>query len=177
MSRVGQSPVQLPDGVTVSIAGATVSAKGKLGELSADFTDDVTIAEVDGAVVVTPVDDSQKARAMWGTARSRISNLVQGVSEGFVKKLEINGTGYRAQVQGNNLVLQLGFSHDVQYAIPQDIKITCPDQTHIEISGADKQKVGQIAAEIRGYRPPEPYKGKGVKYEGEYILRKEGKKK
>ena len=177
MSRVGQSPVQLPDGVTVSIAGATVSAKGKLGELSVDLTDDVTIAEVDGAVVVTPVDDSQKARAMWGTARSRINNLVQGVSEGFSKKLEINGTGYRAQVQGSNLVLQLGFSHDVQYPIPQDIKIVCPDQTHIEISGADKQKVGQIAAEIRGYRPPEPYKGKGVKYEGEYILRKEGKKK
>ncbi|MEQ8664620.1 MAG: 50S ribosomal protein L6 [Rhodospirillales bacterium] len=177
MSRVGQSPVELPDGVTVTIAGATVSAKGKLGELSVDLTDDVTVAEVDGAVVVTPVNDSQKARAMWGTARSRISNLVQGVSEGYTKKLEINGTGYRAQVQGSNLVLQLGFSHDVQYPIPQDINIVCPDQTHIEISGADKQKVGQIAAEIRGYRPPEPYKGKGVKYEGEYILRKEGKKK
>ncbi len=177
MSRVGQTPVQLPDGVSVAISGTSVTAKGKLGELSVDLTDNITIAEVDGAVVVNPVDESQKARSMWGTARSRINNLVLGVSEGFTKKLEISGTGYRAQVQGSNLVLQLGFSHDVQYPIPQDINIVCPDQTHIEISGADKQKVGQIAAEIRGYRPPEPYKGKGVKYEGEYILRKEGKKK
>lgn len=177
MSRVGQSPVQLPEGVSVSISGTIVSAKGKLGELSVVLTDDVTVKQEDGMIVVAPVDDSQKARAMWGTARSRINNLVEGVSEGYTKKLEINGTGYRAQVQGSNLVLQLGFSHDVQYPIPQDIKIVCPDQTHIEISGADKQKVGQIASEIRGYRPPEPYKGKGVKYEGEYILRKEGKKK
>lgn len=177
MSRVGQLPVEIPEGVTVSIAGSSVSAKGKNGELSVDLTDDVTIKEEDGKIVVNPVNDTQKARAMWGTARSRISNLVEGVSEGFQKKLEISGTGYRAQVQGSNLVLQLGFSHDVQYPIPSDIKIVCPDQTHIEISGADKQKVGQIAAEIRGYRPPEPYKGKGVKYEGEYILRKEGKKK
>lgn len=177
MSRVGQLPVEIPEGVTVSIAGTSVSAKGKNGELSVDLTDDVAIKEENGAIVVSPVNDTQKARAMWGTARSRISNLVEGVSEGFQKKLEISGTGYRAQVQGSNLVLQLGFSHDVQYPIPSDIKIVCPDQTHIEISGADKQKVGQIAAEIRGYRPPEPYKGKGVKYEGEYILRKEGKKK
>jgi len=177
MSRVGQLPVEIPEGVTVSIAGTSVSAKGKLGELSVELTDDVSIKEENGAIVVSPVNDTQKARAMWGTARSRINGLVEGVSEGFQKKLEINGTGYRAQVQGSNLVLQLGFSHDVQYPIPSDIKIVCPDQTHIEISGADKQKVGQIAAEIRGYRPPEPYKGKGVKYEGEYILRKEGKKK
>jgi len=177
MSRVGQSPVQMPDGVSVAISGTTVSVKGKLGELSVELTDDVTVAEVDGAIVVNPVDDSQQARAMWGTARSRINNLVQGVSEGFTKKLEITGTGYRAQVQGQNLVLQLGFSHDVQYPIPQGIKIVCPDQTHVEISGSDKQQVGQVASEIRGYRPPEPYKGKGVRYEGEYILRKEGKKK
>lgn len=177
MSRIGQNPVPVPDGVTVSIAGATVSAKGRRGELSVDLTDDVTITQQDGVIVVAPVNDSQKARSMWGTARSCIDNLVQGVSTGFTRKLEISGTGYRAQVQGSNLVLQLGFSHDVHYPIPQDITIACPDQTHIEISGADKQKVGQIAAEIRGYRPPEPYKGKGVRYEGEYILRKEGKKK
>ena len=124
-----------------------------------------------------PTNDTKHAQQMWGTARSIISNLVIGVSEGFSKKLEVNGTGYRAQVQGNTLVLQLGFSHDVNFPIPEGIKINCPDQTHIEVSGANKQRVGQVAAEIRSYRPPEPYKGKGVKYEGEYILRKEGKKK
>jgi len=127
--------------------------------------------------VVSPVGESQAARQMWGTARAVINNLVLGVSEGFTKKLEVNGTGYRAQVQGNTLVLQLGFSHDVNFPIPDGITINCPDQTHIEISGADKQVVGQVAAKIRGYRPPEPYKGKGVKYADEYILRKEGKKK
>jgi len=177
MSRIGQNPVTIPDGVSVTIAGVIVSAKGKLGELSTQLTEDVTVEQVDNQITVRPVDDSQRARQMWGTARSVIDNLVIGVSEGFTKKLEVNGTGYRAQVQGNKLVLQLGFSHDINFPIPADIKIVCPDQTHIEISGADKQKVGQVAAVIRGYRPPEPYKGKGVKYADEYILRKEGKKK
>ncbi len=177
MSRIGQNPVQIPDGVSVEIAGIVVSAKGKLGSLSVRLTDDVTVEQADNQVTVRPVGDSQTARQMWGTARSVISNLVVGVSEGFTKNLEVNGTGYRAQVQGKTLVLQLGFSHDVNFPIPEDITIMCPDQTHIEISGADKQKVGQVAAEIRSYRPPEPYKGKGVKYADEYILRKEGKKK
>ena len=159
MSRVGQVPVSVPDGVDVTINGSIVSAKGKLGELSVTLTDNISSAQADKQVSVKP------------------TNLVIGVSEGFSKKLEVNGTGYRAQVQGNTLVLQLGFSHDVNFPIPEGIKINCPDQTHIEVSGANKQRVGQVAAEIRSYRPPEPYKGKGVKYEGEYILRKEGKKK
>ena len=177
MSRVGQVPVQVPDGVTVSVAGSLVSAKGKMGELSVQLTNDIAIAQADNQITVSPVGDTQQARQMWGTARAVINNIVIGVSEGFSKKLEVNGTGYRAQVQGNTLVLQLGFSHDVKFPIPDGIKINCPDQTHIEVSGSDKQKVGQVASEIRSYRPPEPYKGKGVKYEGEYILRKEGKKK
>jgi len=177
MSRIGQNPVTIPDGVSVTIAGIMVSAKGKLGELSAQLTEDVTVEQAENQITVRPVDDSQRARQMWGTARSVIDNLVVGVSEGFTKKLEVNGTGYRAQVQGNKLVLQLGYSHDIDFPIPAGITIVCPDQTHIEISGADKQKVGQVAAVIRGYRPPEPYKGKGVKYADEYILRKEGKKK
>ncbi len=177
MSRVGQTPVAVPDGVDVSIEGCIVSAKGKLGQLSVTLTDEVTIEQADREITVRPNSDTKRARQMWGTARSVIDNLVVGVSEGFTRKLEINGTGYRAQVQDNTLVLQLGFSHDVQFPIPEGINIVCPDQTHVEISGADKQKVGQVASEIRGCRPPEPYKGKGVKYEGEYILRKEGKKK
>lgn len=177
MSRIGKNPVEIPDGVSVEIAGVMVTAKGKLGELSATLTDDVEITQADNQVSVKPRDESPNARKMWGTSRSVISNLVTGVSEGFMKKLEINGVGYRAQVQGQELVLQLGFSHDVKFPIPEGITINCPDQTHVEISGADKQKVGQVAAVIRAYRPPEPYKGKGIKYEDEYILRKEGKKK
>jgi len=177
MSRIGQNSVQVPDGVSVEIAGIVVSAKGKLGSLSVRLTDDVTVERADNLITVRPVGDSHTSRQLWGTARSVLNNLVIGVSEGFTKKLEVNGTGYRAQVQGNTLILQLGFSHDVNFPIPEGITITCSDQTHIEISGADKQKVGQVAAEIRGYRPPEPYKGKGVKYADEYILRKEGKKK
>jgi len=177
MSRVGQTPVQIPDGVSVEIAGIVVSAKGKLGELSAQLTDDVAVVQADNQITVSPANNTKRAQQMWGTARAVIDNLVVGVSEGFTKKLEVNGTGYRAQVQGKTLVLQLGFSHDVNFPIPEGISINCPDQTHIEISGADKQKVGQVAAVIRGYRPPEPYKGKGVKYADEYILRKEGKKK
>jgi len=177
MSRIGKNPVQIPDGVTVEVAGQTVTAKGKLGELSASFTDDVVISMNDNTVKVDPREGASRSKQMWGMARSVINNLVVGVSEGFSKKLEVNGVGYRAQVQGKDLVLQLGYSHEIRYPVPQGITINCPDQTTIDISGADKQKVGQVASEIRGYRPPEPYKGKGVKYSDEYILRKEGKKK
>ena len=177
MSRIGKNPVTLPDGVSVDIAGVVVTAKGKLGELSAQFTDDVEVTQEDNMVYVKPRNESREARKMWGTSQSIINNLVVGVSEGFTRNLEINGVGYRAQVQGKSLTLQLGFSHDVNYPIPEGIEIKCPDQNQIEISGANKQQVGQVAAEIRSYRPPEPYKGKGIKYDDEYILRKEGKKK
>ncbi|MEK9751707.1 MAG: 50S ribosomal protein L6 [Rhodospirillaceae bacterium] len=177
MSRIGKYPVEIPNGVSVQVEGVVVTAKGKLGELSARLTDDVEITTQDNVVIVQPRPDAANAKKMWGTSRAIIAGLVEGVSEGFIKKLEINGVGYRAQVQGKDLVLQLGYSHDIKYPIPAGIKIECPDQTHIEISGADKQKVGQVAAEIRGYRPPEPYKGKGIKYADEFILRKEGKKK
>jgi len=177
MSRIGKNPVSVPDGVNVTIDGQTVTAKGKLGELTASFTDDVDIAQDNGQITVSPREGAPRARQMWGMTRSVINNLVTGVSEGFSKKLEITGVGYRAQVQGKDLVMQLGFSHEVRYPMPEGIDIKCPDQTTIEISGADKQKVGQVASEIRGYRPPEPYKGKGVRYAGEFILRKEGKKK
>lgn len=177
MSRIGKNPVQLPDGVDVTIAGQTITAKGKLGELTASFTDDVIITQDGNTVVVAPREGAARAKQMWGMSRSVINNLVLGVSQGFSKKLEITGVGYRAQVQGKDLVLQLGFSHEVRYPMPQGIDIKCPDQTTIEISGADKQKVGQVASEIRSYRPPEPYKGKGVRYAGEFIVRKEGKKK
>ncbi|MEQ8353904.1 MAG: 50S ribosomal protein L6 [Kiloniellaceae bacterium] len=177
MSRVGKNPVEVPSGVEVAIKGGLVSAKGKLGTMDFKATGDVEITQEDGKIWVKPVNDSKKARAMWGTARSRIQNMVVGVSEGFTRELEINGVGYRAAVQGQSLNLQLGFSHDVAYPIPEGINIKCEKPTSISISGADKQKVGQVAAEIRGYRPPEPYKGKGVKYADEVILRKEGKKK
>lgn len=177
MSRVGKNPVEVPSGVEVAIQGSLVSAKGKLGSLDFQATDDVEITQEDSKIWVKPVNESKKARAMWGTARSRIQNMMHGVSEGFTKELEINGVGYRAAVQGNALNLQLGFSHDVSYPIPEGITIKCEKPTSISISGADKQQVGQVAAEIRGYRPPEPYKGKGVKYADEVILRKEGKKK
>jgi large subunit ribosomal protein L6 len=177
MSRVGKNPVEVPAGVEVAIKGGLVSAKGKLGTLDFQATDDVEITQEDSKIWVKPLNETKKARAMWGTARSRIQNMVQGVSEGFTKELEINGVGYRAAVQGQALNLQLGFSHDVSYPIPEGITIKCEKPTSISISGADKQKVGQVAAEIRSYRPPEPYKGKGVKYADEVILRKEGKKK
>lgn len=177
MSRIGKNPVQLPDGVNVTIVDQTVTAKGKLGELSASFTDDVVISLDGNVVTVAPREGAPRAKQMWGMSRSVINNLVVGVSAGFAKKLEITGVGYRAQVQGRDLVLQLGYSHEVRYPMPEGIDIKCPDQTTIDISGADKQKVGQVAAEIRGYRPPEPYKGKGVRYAGEFIVRKEGKKK
>ncbi|MEL0108157.1 MAG: 50S ribosomal protein L6 [Rhodospirillaceae bacterium] len=177
MSRIGQVPVPIPDGVNVDIAGQQVTAKGKLGEMSAVLMPEVEVLQEEQQIVVRPRQDTLRARQMWGTARTVVNNLVIGVAEGFKKDLEINGVGYRAQVKGKNLVLQLGFSHDVEYPIPEGIKIQCADQTHISIEGANRQLVGQVAAEIRGHRPPEPYKGKGVKYADEQILRKEGKKK
>ncbi|MAH84864.1 MAG: 50S ribosomal protein L6 [Rhodospirillaceae bacterium TMED8] len=177
MSRIGKNPIELPDGVTIEVAGVVVTAEGKLGMLTATLTDDVEISQVDNLVIVNPRAGAPNAKKMWGTSRSVVANLVEGVSNGFTRKLEINGVGYRAQVQDKELVLQLGYSHDIKFAIPEGISIKCPDQTHVEISGSDKQKVGQVAAVIRAYRPPEPYKGKGIKYDDEYILRKEGKKK
>ena len=177
MSRVGSNPVEVPSGVEVAINDRSITAKGKLGQLSFEITDSVTMAMEDGRVVVRPVDQSKSARALWGTTRSRIQNMVSGVSEGFSKNLEITGVGYRAAVQGQSLSLQLGYSHDVDYPIPEGITIKCEKPTSIAISGADKQRVGQVAAEIRAYRKPEPYKGKGIRYSDEIILRKEGKKK
>jgi large subunit ribosomal protein L6 len=177
MSRVGKSPVAIPSGVTVQLSGRKLSAKGKLGELHLDLSDDVE-AKVEGdKVVFKPVNDSKQARMMWGTTRNLTRNMVAGVSQGFKKNLEINGVGYRAAVQGKTLQLQLGYSHDVNFPIPDDVTIKCEKPTAITISGRSKQRVGQIAAEIRAFRGPEPYKGKGIKYDAETILRKEGKKK
>jgi large subunit ribosomal protein L6 len=177
MSRVGKYPVEIPAGVQVAIAGRRLTAKGKLGELGLDLTDYVD-AEIDGNLVkVAPRSNETKARMMWGTTRALVQSMVKGVSVGFSKSMEITGTGYRASVQGSNLVINLGFSHDVVYPVPKGIKITCERPTAIKVEGVDKRLVGQVAAEIRAWRPPEPYKGKGVKYDTETILRKEGKKK
>lgn len=177
MSRVGFSPIAVPKGVDVKIDGRHVTAKGKLGELSTTIPEEIDIADQDGRLVFTPHKKDRKHRMMWGLARASVNNIVTGVSEGFKKTLELSGVGYRAQIKGKDLVLALGYSHDVVYPIPSDLDIKAPTQTTVEISGADKQRVGQVAAVIRGFRPPEPYKGKGIKYAGEYILRKEGKKK
>ncbi len=177
MSRIGKQPVELPDGVSASVEGQTVTAKGPKGELSYVVNDEVLVKMEDGAVVVGPRDETKDSRAKWGLSRTMIANIVAGVKDGFEKKLEINGVGYRAAMQGQNLQLALGFSHDVIYPVPEGISIACPKPTEIVVSGIDKQKVGQVAAEIRKYRPPEPYKGKGVKYADEMIFRKEGKKK
>ncbi len=177
MSRIGKQPIAIASGVTVTLDGRTVKAKGSKGELSLTLVPEVTISQGDDGLTVTPVDESQRARSMWGLSRSLVANMVQGVAEGFSKSLEINGVGYRAAMQGKNLQLALGFSHDVIYEVPEGIDIKTPKPTEVVISGIDKQKVGQVAAEIRSYRPPEPYKGKGVKYADEYIFRKEGKKK
>ena len=177
MSRVGKYPVPVPAGVQVALQGRTVVAKGKLGELKLDLTDEVDV-EIDGDLVaVKPRRDDRRSRTMWGTTRSLINGMCIGVSTGFTKSMEINGTGYRAAVQGKDLVLALGFSHEVRYAIPDGITIVCERPTAVKVTGADKQRVGQVAAEIRAYRGPEPYKGKGVRYADEQILRKEGKKK
>jgi len=177
MSRVGKHPVEVPSGVEVAVNGRVVTAKGSQGQLAYEAAGEVTVAIEDGKIVVRPNGDSKRARSMWGTARSRIRSMVSGVADGFTKNLEINGVGYRAAVQGQTLTLQLGFSHEVIHPIPDGIAIKCERPTLIAISGADKQQVGQVAAEIRAYRPPEPYKGKGIKYSDEIILRKEGKKK
>ncbi len=177
MSRVGQKPVEVPEGVQVALDGRVITAKGKLAELSYEMVDYVSAELGDGRITVKPAEESKRARAMWGTARSRLQALMTGVSEGFGKQLEINGVGYRAQVQGKTLNLQLGYSHDINYPIPEGITIQCEKPTSISISGADKQQVGQVASEIRAFRPPEPYKGKGIKYADEQIVRKEAKKK
>ena len=177
MSRVGKYPVLIPQGVQVTLQDRTLVAKGKLGELKLPLTDDVEVEVEGNQVAVKPRRDDRRSRTMWGTTRSLVNGMVTGVSTGFAKNMEINGTGYRAAVQGKDLVLNLGYSHEVRYPIPEGIKITCERPTAVRVEGADKQRVGQVAAEIRGFRGPEPYKGKGIKYEGEQILRKEGKKK
>jgi large subunit ribosomal protein L6 len=177
MSRIGKKPVPIPSGVTASVDGQHVAVKGPKGELKHVLVDEVIAKLEDGSIEVAPRDETQAARAMWGMSRTLVANLVTGVTEGFTKKLEITGVGYRAAVQGSNVQLQLGYSHDILFPIPEGIQVQCPKPTEIVITGIDKQKVGQVAAEIRRFRPPEPYKGKGVRYAGEFILRKEGKKK
>jgi len=177
MSRIGKKAVSVPSGVTASINGQTVAVKGPKGELSFVATDNVAIAMEDGAISVAPVDESKEARSAWGMSRTMIANLVEGVTKGFERRLEISGVGYRAAVQGSNLQLNVGYSHEVQYPIPKGVSITTPKPTEIVVAGADRQRVGQVAAEIRQYRKPEPYKGKGIKYAEETIHRKEGKKK
>ena len=177
MSRIGKKPVALPKGVTAAVEGKTVKVKGPKGELKLKLVPEVEAAVKDGAIAITPREQDDRSRAMWGMQRTLVNNLVKGVTEGYTEKLEISGVGYRAAVQGKNLNLQLGFSHDVNHPIPAGINIVYEKPTMITITGIDKQLVGQTASEIRGYRPPEPYKGKGVKYAGERIRRKEGKKK
>jgi large subunit ribosomal protein L6 len=177
MSRVGKNPVSIPQGVTVDVASGVATVKGKLGTLKLPITKEVEVSVKDGKVWVKPVQENTQSRVLWGTTRANLRNMVEGVSKGYSKALEINGVGYRAAVQGKNLQLQMGYSHDVLYPIPEGITIKCEKPTAVLISGYDKQKVGQVAAEIRAVRPPEPYKGKGIKYDTETILRKEGKKK
>ncbi|WP_375409350.1 50S ribosomal protein L6 [uncultured Methylobacterium sp.] len=177
MSRVGKKPVPVPSGVTATVTGQTVKMKGQKGELQFVVPNLVNVSFEDGAVSVQPKDQSKQARSLWGTSRAQVANLVEGVSKGFEKKLEITGVGYRAAMAGKALKLSLGYSHDIEYEIPAGITITVPKPTEINIVGIDRQVVGQVAAEIRDYRGPEPYKGKGVKYAGEFIFRKEGKKK
>jgi len=177
MSRIGRKPVAIPGGVTAAVEGQEVRVKGPKGELKHVLVGSVMAKLDQDNLVVTPREDTTEARAMWGMSRTLVANLVAGVTEGFTKKLEITGVGYRAAVLGSNLQLQLGYSHDIAYPIPQGIQIVCTKPTEIIITGIDKQKVGQAAAEIRRFRPPEPYKGKGIRYAGEFIYRKEGKKK
>ena len=178
MSRIGKLAVPIPKGVTATVDGQTVSVKGPKGQLSFTVPDRIVVKQMDdGAIKVDPINQEQESRAMWGLSRTMVMNLVTGVTDGFSKNLQINGVGYRAAVQGKDLTLALGYSHDVKYPIPDGIDIKCPKPTEIVVTGIDKQRVGQVAAEIRKWRPPEPYKGKGVKYAGETIVRKEGKKK
>ena len=177
MSRIGKKPVAIPGGVTAEINNGTLSVKGPKGTLTLGLSDLVTYKLEDGSISVQPANDSKAARSHWGMQRTLVSNLVEGVTQGFTKVLDITGVGYRANAQGKTIKLQLGFSHDVDLPVPEGLEVKTPDQTTIEISGIDKQKVGQFAAEIREWRKPEPYKGKGVRYRGEFIFRKEGKKK
>lgn len=177
MSRVGKNPVKLADGVTAEVNGQTVKVKGKLGELSMQVHETVAVKLENGEITVSPKDDSRETRALWATMRNLIKNMVQGVSAGYTKNLEIHGVGLRANVQGSTLNLQLGFSHDINFQIPEGIKIAVEKQTRIAVTGIDKQQVGQVSADIYRMKPPEPYKGKGIRYEGQQILRKEGKKK
>ena len=178
MSRIGKKPIAIPAGVTATVESGTLTVKGPKGTLAMQLLDDLVKYEIaEGEIRVTPLTSAQRNRAAWGMQRTNVQNLVTGVTEGFSKKLLISGVGYRAQAQGRNLKLQLGYSHDVNFPVPEGVDVKTPDQTTVEISGIDKQKVGQVAAEIRRWRKPEPYKGKGIKYDGEYIFRKEGKKK
>jgi large subunit ribosomal protein L6 len=177
VSRIGKNPVAVPSGVEVAIAGQAITIKGKLGELNHVLADEVEVSHDGDEIWIKPRGDDRRSRAMWGTGRSVVQSMVRGVSEGFTRTLEINGVGYRAAVDGSFLNLQLGYSHDIKVAIPSDITIKCERPTLITVSGYDRQRVGQIAAEIRSFRKPEPYKGKGIRYAGEYVRRKEGKKK
>jgi len=177
MSRIGKRPVELPSGVEANISGQTVTVKGPKGSRVFTATDDVTLTVEDGSVTVKPRGSSKRARQQWGMSRTQVQNLVTGVTEGFKKELEITGVGYRALAQGNKLVLNLGYSHEVNFDVPQGVTVTTPKQTEIVVEGNDQQLVGQVAANIREWRAPEPYKGKGIRYKGEYIFRKEGKKK
>lgn len=177
MSRIGQKPVELPSGVSVELKGQELTLKGKNGELSMTLVDEVSASHEDNKIVIRPRDDSKRAHIMWGMQRSLVSNMVTGVTEGFTVKLELTGVGYRAMVDGKTLRLQIGFSRDIEYPIPDGVRITCERQVLIAVSGADRQRVGQVAAEIRAFRKPEPYKGKGIRYAGEVIHMKEGKKK
>ena len=177
MSRIGKQPVAIPSGVTANLSGQTLEVKGPKGTRSFTATDDVTIAVEDDAITVTPRGKSKRARQQWGMSRTQVANLVQGVTTGFKKELEIQGVGYRAQMQGNTLKLNLGYSHDVEFPVPAGVTVTAPKVTQVIVEGADQQQVGQVAANIREWRPPEPYKGKGIRYAGEFIFRKEGKKK
>ncbi|MCK0165946.1 50S ribosomal protein L6 [Jannaschia sp. S6380] len=177
MSRIGKRPVELPSGVEASVSGQTVSVKGPKGTREFTATDDVTLTVADNAVKVEPRGKSKRARQQWGLSRTMVENLVTGVTTGFKKELEITGVGYRAQMQGNTLKLALGYSHDVNFDVPEGVTVTAPKQTEVVVEGIDQQLVGQVAANIREWRAPEPYKGKGIRYKGEYIFRKEGKKK
>ena len=177
MSRIGKKPVELPTGVTASVSGQTIEIKGSKGARSFTASDDVTLSVEDNAVVIVPRGKSKRARQQWGMSRTMVANLVTGVTEGFKKELEINGVGYRAQMAGNTLKLSLGYSHDVNFEVPQGVTVTAPKPTEVVVEGIDQQLVGQVAANIREWRRPEPYKGKGIKYKDEYIFRKEGKKK
>ena len=177
MSRIGKKPVAVPSGITANVEGQTVKIKGPKGALQVVLHDDIAVKLDGGEIKVDPRFETKRARSQWGTSRTLIANLIAGVTKGFEQRLEINGVGYRASVQGKNLQIALGYSHDIVYPIPEGITIATPRPVEIVISGMDRQKVGQVAAEIRDYRPPEPYKGKGIKYAGERIFRKEGKKK